>query len=1111
MSKPTRAHVFDAMELLPAGLTPFVEKCLKSAFPGPGEWQKEVASRLHIQPEADGNITWDQHTLLKIMERCWHDAFSTALGRAERTYVNELMDVRNKLAHNKNFSYDDAERALDTMRRLLEAASAGAPAKQIATARNEILRIKYDELARNEGRRKTSRVEPGVETAAGLLPWKQVIEPHADVASGNFRQAEFAADLIQVRDGTAQDEYANPRDFFARTYLTEGLKNLLVGAAHRLNDDDTGGDPVVELQTNFGGGKTHAMIALYHMAGDTPAADLPGLDQLLAEHKTSVPQGIRRAVLVGTARGPLESLDTPDGLKIRTLWGELAWRLGGAEAFDMLAENDAKSTAPGSKLLTDIFTRYSPCLILIDEWVAYLRHIYKADGLLSGSFDTNLSFVQSLTEAVKSSPATLLLAALPKSEIEVGGEGGQEALARLKQTFSRLESPWRPASQEESYEIVRRRLFKDIPGDKFQHRDNAVKQFQKLYRDRSDDFPRECNGDDYKRKLQKSYPIHPQFFDNLYTAWGSLEQFQRTRGVLRFMAQLTHELWMRTDNSVMIMPACVPLDSNRVEPELMRYLGDNWRAIISKDVDGDGSVPHQVDSDTPNLNRCAATRRVARAIFMATAPLHKEKNRGINDKHIHLATIQPGETATTFGDALRRLANQATFLHSDMGYYFYSTSPSLNRLASDRAEEFDDEEIIRALNEDLKRHYHGLAKKDRGEFETLQAAPADSSDIPDEPEGLRLIVMGVNHPHSKNDSQAQKAALDILTRRGTGPREYRNCLVFLAADHRQLVELKSSMRNKRAWEGIISDAKLLDLTKSNEERARQSLEKADKALDIHRKETWCHLLCPLQKKPEDEISWSCTKLSTQEEILPAAGKRLLSDEALLVSLGPARLQRDLKEYMWHDKPHISLQKLWQDLNKFIYLPRLKRQQVLQKTVSTAISTAHPGAFAYAQGWDEEKQIYIGLAVTESDKGKIVIDSEALLVSADVAQKQLLLRQPAGTQAAAGAAGEQASTANAAAGTTTEGTAAAGGAAGADAGKPSPTRFLGAVSLSSQRPSKDFSNIVEGIIERLSTIPGSKVNLKLEIDAEIPSGLDSSQIRTLNENAKTLAFFDKKIE
>jgi hypothetical protein len=191
--------------------------------------------------------------------------------------------------------------ALDSMRRLMEAISAGETAEQLGKMRDTILRTKFTELARNEERRKTQRLEISVETVAGLLPWREVVEPHQDVATGEFQQAEFAADLAKVHSGSAPPEYRDPRQFFSRTYLTEGLSALLVGAAKRLSG--TGGDPVVELQTNFGGGKTHSMLALYHMAGPTPVQDLSGLDQLLEKQGLSVPKAINRAVLVGTSRG----------------------------------------------------------------------------------------------------------------------------------------------------------------------------------------------------------------------------------------------------------------------------------------------------------------------------------------------------------------------------------------------------------------------------------------------------------------------------------------------------------------------------------------------------------------------------------------------------------------------------------------------------------------------------------------------------------------------------------------------------------------------------------------------------------------------------------------
>src|SRR6185437_7949390 len=197
------------------------------------------------------------------------------------------------------------------------------------------------------------------------------------------------------------------------------LSALLVGAAKRLAG--SGGDPVVELQTNFGGGKTHSMLGLYHMAGPTAVHELPGLDQLLEKHGLSVPKGINRAVLVGTSRGPQDVLNAEGGRKIRTTWGELAWQLGGAEAFDMIAENDANGIAPGSNVLETIFKKYAPCLILIDEWVAYLRQIYRVEGLPSGALAANLSCVQSLPEAVKASQRTRMAAPGPASQIEVGG------------------------------------------------------------------------------------------------------------------------------------------------------------------------------------------------------------------------------------------------------------------------------------------------------------------------------------------------------------------------------------------------------------------------------------------------------------------------------------------------------------------------------------------------------------------------------------------------------------------------------------------------------------------------------------------------------------------
>ena len=1098
MAKSTRQQVFEGMELLPEALIPFVEKWLESSLQG--HWQVQVVEKLPgLRPDSNGKIVWDQAALLNAMDRFWMDAFKAVLGRAERSIVNELVEVRNKLSHNGTFTYDDAERALDSMRRLMEAISAGEVAAELGKMRDTILRTKFTELARNEERRKTARLDISVETVGGLLPWRDVVEPHQDVATGEFQQAEFAADLAKVHNGSAPSEYRNSREFFARTYLTEGLSTLLIGAAKRLSGG--GGDPVVELQTNFGGGKTHSMLALYHMVGGTPVEDLPGLDQLMSRNGLAVPAKVNRAVLVGTSRGPQDVISLEGGRKIRTTWGELAWQLGGAEAFAMLAENDERGIAPGSNLLEALFKKYAPALILIDEWVAYLRQIYKVEGLPSGSFDANLSFVQSLTEAVKASPGVLLVASLPASQIEVGGEGGQEALARLKQTFSRVESSWRPASQEESYEIVRRRLFKEIPGDKFHHRDNTLKQFAKLYRENANDFPNGCSDEDYRRKLEKAYPIHPELFDQLYTSWGSLEKFQRTRGVLRLMAQVIHELWMGNDPSVMIMPGSVAINSARVEPELLHYLDSSWQSIIAGDVDGVTSTPYKIDQSAPNLNRYSATRRVARAVFMGTAPTHGQENKGLDDKQINLGVVQPGERPAIFGDALRRLANQAKFMHSDLGRYWYSMSASLNRLAADRAAQFEEALVLHEIDKALGGYINGVA--DRGHFDTVQVAPGSSADIPDEPGGVRAVVLGVAHPHTGRDgSEALAEAKDIMMQRGSTPRVYRNMLVFLAAEQRQLDNLKAAQRAALAWAEIVRETKRLNLTQSDSALAEAKLKEASETLKTRMKEAWCYLIYPVQESAQSDVEWMSAKVPAQDGLLARASKKLVSDQGIWPELGPDNLNRQLEKYIWNGKPHLHLKDLWEYLNRYTYLPRVKNRAVLSKAVHAAVSGMLPGPFAYAERWDETKGSYVGLAISSATSAQVVIDSESVIIKPDVAEQY---RQK---QTAAARAEGPASAVTHGPDTTQQ------PGPGTPAAAPTeqkPTRFHGTVMISPERPAREIHQIVEAIVEQLTTLPGADVSIKLEIDAEVSSGLDRAKVRTLVENATTLGFIDKMIK
>jgi hypothetical protein len=216
------------------------------------------------------------------------------------------------------------------------------------------------------------------------------------------------------------------------------------------------------LQTNFGGGKTHSMLALYHLFSGAAPGELTGVDQVFQEAEVRELPVVKRAVLVGTALSPGQPHRKAGRTSINTLWGELAWQLLEREGFALVSEADRQGVSPGSDALRELFTKASPCLILIDEWIAYVRQLYGVSGLPAGSFDANLTFAQALTEAARAVPGTMVVASIPSSDIEIGGEAGREALARLKNTFGRLESAWRPASAEEGFEIVRRRLEREV-------------------------------------------------------------------------------------------------------------------------------------------------------------------------------------------------------------------------------------------------------------------------------------------------------------------------------------------------------------------------------------------------------------------------------------------------------------------------------------------------------------------------------------------------------------------------------------------------------------------------------------------------------------------------
>jgi predicted AAA+ superfamily ATPase len=1099
MAITNQERVGKAMELLRDGLAPYVEREFKNAHKA----QADSEALRYVRD--DRNLVgkpireWDVAALLNLMSVAWNDMFGRVLGRTERSIVQELRDVRNDWAHQRPLSGDNTDRALDSMTRLLTAISS-PQAEEVGRMKMELRRLIFDEQVRGEKRKAGGSL---IEAAASgtLKPWREIVTPHADVASGRYQQAEFAADLWQVHLGEGSDEYRKPVEFFRRTFLTESLKRLLIGAAERLSGK--GGDPVVQLQTNFGGGKTHSMLALYHLFGGSAPGDLAGVDAVMAAARVTKLPAARRVVLVGNKISPGNPVTKKDGTVVRTLWGELAYQLGGKKAFARIAKDDEKATSPGD-VLRELLREHGPCLVLIDEWVAYARQLHDQSDLPAGGFETQFTFAQALTESAKAAGNCLLVISLPASDtagsphtqaddVEVGGLRGREALDRLRNVVGRVESSWRPATAEEGFEIVRRRLFEPLPGpEAFKQRDVTARAFADLYGAQAAEFPPECKSADYEKRLQAAFPIHPEIFDRLYEDWSTLVKFQRTRGVLRLMAAVIHSLWEKGDRNPLILPSTIPIDDARVQFELTRYLSDNWVPIIEKDVDGPSSLPLRIDGEVPNLGKLHATRRVARTIYLGSAPTAAAAHRGLEDRRVKLGCVMPGEAPAIFGDALRRLAAAATYLYQDGPRTWYSTQPTVTKLAEDRAEQLkrDPDKLAAELDARVRADL-----KKPGDFSRVHPLPRSGADVPDDLDA-RLVVLPPEHPYGKEEvSAAENAARAILESRGNTPRLYRNTLVFLAADKVRLQDLDEALRKYLAWSSIVAEKDTLNLDPHQVKQAETQKQAADGAITARLPETYQWVLVPEQRTPQGSVEWHSIKLSGADALAVRASKKLKADELLVASLGSTILRKHLDDVPLWRGDHVAVRQLVDDFARYLYLPRLAGPEVLVEAMGqgVALLTWQTDSFAYAERFDDGAGRYRGLrggrlvAVAAEDPG--------LIVNPEVARRQI-----DSEMSRAGA---------------TEGESKAPGPpqelpapdAPPQARSPErlPRRFHGTVSIDAARAGRDAGRIAEEVIAHLVGQPGAEVTVTLEIEARLPNGAGEQTVRTVTENSRTLKF------
>jgi predicted AAA+ superfamily ATPase len=939
-----------------------------------------------------------------------------------------------------------------------------------------------------------------------MKPWREIAVPHEDVLKGTFQQSEFAADLAKVHDGSAPKEYSDPELFFERTFITEGMKLLLDSVMRRLTG--RGGDPVIQLQTAFGGGKTHTLLAVYHLAKATvPASRLSGVSPLLdATGVTELPTA-KIVVLDGTRFSPSQPKRSGQSIR-RTLWGELAWQLGGAETLAKVAESDENGTAPDASLLEEILSPHQPVVILIDELVAYLRQFEDGRSYPGGTFDSNLTFVQNLTQALKGVPQGMLLVSLPASNISEAGSArgqralevlqniavsgsGEQSLRNLEKTVGRVHALWKPVGTEEAFEIVRRRLFSRIT-DEAQALETC-RAFTDLYNENRGDLPKETVEARYAERMMHAYPIHPEVFDRLYKDWSSLDNFQRTRGVLKLMAKVIHRLWKDGNNDALVLPGSLPMYDADTRNEMIYYLPQGWDPVVEGDIDGERSETTEIETQDARFGSVQACRRLARAIFLGSAPSTAAQGvRGLEAERIMLGVLQPGQSTGVYKDALRRITDRLHYLNTANNRYWFDVRPNLRREMEDRKRRFHSKEhLVPEIETRLRALIGALPHIGIHVFSA-------SSDIPDDWK-MHFVVLPQSAPFSRGaNPEATKLALQILDQRGDQPRtKTRNRLLFLAADAESTARLDDLVCTYKAWESITSDH--LNLDKHQTDQAVRSRDTASEAANRSIRETYKWLLAPLEE-PDGRggiapLRWEHFALNTGSKSFSQEIQRVMQENELVIEKwAPVHLDTLLRTWFWKDGlTDIPALDVWQKTCQYLYMPRLKDSTVFASSV--AEGAASRDFFGLSQGKRDGKYLAFTFGertVTHLESNLLIEPSAATAYEAELKQAQEATK-PQPTPPAPGTPGPT--------------------------GKPSgptvlPTpgatksrakRFYGATTVSPLLATKEFAEIVEEVVQQFTTRVGNDVEIRIEIQAKSSTGYDENLQRSVKENCRTLKF------
>jgi len=812
-----------------------------------------------------------------------------------------------------------------------------------------------------------------------LRPWREVAVPQRDIADGSFSESLFAADLGGVAAGAGPRDYSDAASFASKTYLTDSLAAVLVELAGRLSGDESASS-VYRLQTEFGGGKTHTLLAAYHLFGDPAAVEGTPLARDLAGR---LPGGVipraRVVVLDGShlLAGPQE---VAPGRQAHTLLGHLAWGLGGVVALDAVAEQDRWMRGSSTAQLAALLAAHAPCVVLLDEMLEYLNKALEVRAFEGNLAATTLTIVKELASAAAQTPRTALVATLTSSRMEdYATVAGQEMQERLARVVGRSESIVSPVEGDDIFPILHRRLFADAGGA---GAGAVAAAYASYYESLGDVLPGSFREAAYRDRLAAAYPFHPELVDICTNRWGSLTGFQRTRGALRILAHTVKSLWQRRDGAPLIHLGDLPLDDPSVRSEVLRFAGDSYKSALNADI-------NRPDSKAPEEDRrrggAAASARLAVGLA-TTAFAHShsaDRVVGASAAQMLLGVGRPGLSRGLVEDVRDSLESSLWYMRYEGGRYRFTTEPNLNKVIVEREAAVDDREI-----DDLVRRAVAEAAPSTAALRVITRVQA-ATDVPDEPR----LTLGLLDTSARLGGEHEGGALDlarqVLETRGGVYRTNRNAVVLAAADEGAVAKARGTARTLAAMIELQSDRHRLGRFNA-EQRERLDKRTADARQRLPQQAVMAYRYLLLLREANgdgqvlDKVDLGPARVGTT--ITDRVAEHLRGADRLLDgALAPAALLSDRFGVLPAGADAVELDALLGYFARYPRLPKLADPSVLRGAL---VAGVRQGLFALASGsrWDSDDAV-VRFAVAV-DPAEVLFQPGTHLVRAAAAQALL---------------------------------------------------------------------------------------------------------------------------